>query len=365
MRAASLVAGVWGMWAAGVLPPAPLPGDSARVARDARVADACESRTAAVRAALSAERAAQLAGASDADGPAMEFEPALRDCFEHDVVPKLKAAENDDLKIQPAFEAATAWFRQAQLLGFGEDDFAAEWRTVYTHLTTAFTNGYAKAKARCRTTADVEAARKMRALFAGSAILPGGGEELFPTFEADIARCLRGVSYLITVNERTVAEKIGTIDETRYRATVAPKPGEPDEMEGTGSYSGYTISVPNCEAQTGKWLGEFHRLPAAGRVSAWAQIADLSLIGGSRNTFQVILSTLDWPYKPMFFSRRDAVATGEDREAVAGLGTIAHSNIALTGRTTSHASTESREGGSCAGTVTATTQVTIVRLGGR
>ena len=327
-------------------------------------ADECDSQVSAMRARLSAERQAQLRGASDEDGPYLDFEPALRACFEHDVVPKLRAAEGDDALIPSAFDAAMGWFRAGQLLGFGEDAFAAEWRIVLGSLTTAFTNGYTKAKARCRTRADVAAAKKLRTLFVGSAMIPGGGEELFPTFQDDIAKCLRGVSYLITVNERSVAEKIGTVSEMRYVATVAPKPGDPEEMEGIGSYSGFAVSAPNCDGQTGKWHGKFHRLPAAGRLSAWAQTADMSVLGGPASAFQFVLTTLDWPYKPMFFNRRDAVATGEDREAVAGMGTFARMDIALTGRTTTHRSTETEHGGVCVGRTTSSTSIQIVRLGG-
>lgn len=327
-------------------------------------ADECDSQVSAMRARLSAERQAQLQGASDEDGPYLDFEPALRACFEHDVVPKLRAAEGDDALIPRAFDTAMGWFRAGQLLGFGEDAFAAEWRIVFASLTTAFTNGYAKAKARCRTSADVAAAKKLRTLFVNSAVIPGGGEELFPTFREDIAKCLRGVSYLITVHERSVAEKIGTVSDFRYLATVAPKPEDPEELEGAGSYSALVVSTPNCDAQTGKWHGKLHRLPAAGKLSAWAQALDMSVLGGPANAFQFVLATLDWPYKPLFVSRRDAVATGEDREGVAGLGTFAQMDIALTGRSTTHRSTETKEGGVCMGKTTTSTNIEVVRLGG-
>lgn len=356
----------WRALAAVSLLSAAVPGAvGATAAPGAARAVVCSTRLAAVRASLSAERQAQLKGAADDGGPPMEFEPALRACFTDEVVPMLKAAEGDDEQIQPAFDAVTGWFREAQLLGFADDDFAEEWRLAYASLTTAFTNGYAKAKARCRTRADVDAAKKLRTLFAGSAIVPGGGEELFPTFQEDVAKCLRGLSYLITVEERTVAEKIGTTGELLYLAAVAPKPQDPDEMEGTGSYSGFVLSAPNCDGQTGKWHGAFHRLPLGGKLSASAQTVDMSMLEGPAAAFQLVLATLDWPYKPMFLDRRDAIATGEDREGVAGSGTFARLDLALTGPVTTHRSTDTSDGGFCAGTITTTTSIRIVQLGAR
>lgn len=325
--------------------------------------ETCDALLQKVEASLSAERRRQLEGASDADGPATEFEPAIRACYRDRVVPALKRAEMDDAQIPAAFSALFGWGRDAQLRGFSEADFTAEWDAAYASLTKAFTSGYSRALARCKARPDPAAAKRLTELYAGSSPLPVSGDALFPEFRRDLATCRRATGYLITVVDRVVEEKLGTTKEMRYTATVTPSAADPAEYTGTGSYGGFVVATPNCV--DGKFVNAPIKLPVGGRLDATATAADMSMLGGSKNSFQFVLASLDWPYKPFFFSGRDAVATGEDREGVAGLGTTASPFFALTGPVTVTRESESTDGGRCLGKVTTTSEIRVERLGAR
>lgn len=323
----------------------------------------CEAALEA-QAQLAEERRRQLRGGSDDDPLQVDFEKVVKACFQQDVMPRLKAAEGDDNQIPAAFESLFSWGRGAQLMGFGDEDFAAEWNTAYASLTTAFKNGYGKALARCAKQPNAAAAERLTELYTGSALV-ADSDALFPNFRDDVEKCLRGPSYLVTLRQNTTWSKGGTMGEITYTAVLRPQPKDPEELEGTGSYSGFIVSSSNCNAQTGEWFQPHVRLPLRGKLEAEAMTGDRSDIGEAANGIQVILGTVDWPYKPMFADARDAVATGEDREAVAGMGTAVTEFIPLTDPVTTHRTSETRDGGICTGTITETTELRIERLGRR
>lgn len=325
--------------------------------------ETCDALLQKISASLSAERRRQLEGASDADGRATEFEPAIRACYRDHVIPALKRAEAEDAKIPAAFAALFGWGRDAQLRGFSEAAFTAEWDAAYASLTRAFTAGYARALARCKARPDAAAAKRLTELYAGSSPLPVSGDALFPDFRRDLATCRHPTGYLITVVDRMVEGKLGTTKVMRYAAAVTPTAADPSEYTGTGSYGGFIVATPNCV--DGKFVNPPIRLPVGGRVEATATTADMSMLGGSKNNFSFVLATRDWPYKPLFVGIRDAVATGEDREGVAGSGTTASLFFALTGPVTVKRESESSDGGRCIGKVTTTSEIRVERLGAR
>lgn len=325
----------------------------------------CDALAQQLRNQMSAERQGQLAGASDDDGPVIEVERAVRACFRDRVVPRLELAKSDDTQIGPAFGAYLTWFREAQLLGFSDTAFEAETELVDRSLTIAFENGYAKARDRCRSRSDVAAAKKLRELFTGSAIVSVSGDALFPRFREDVARCMPRATYLITVRERSTESKGGVVGEMTYIATVTATRKDSTELVGAGSYSGFIISTPNCI--DGEWVGKRFRFAVSGKLDATAFRVDWSAIGGPKNGLQYILGTLDWPLKPLFAGDAgDAYAsTAEDKEIAAGMGTTGSDVFALTDPVTTLSKTDSKFGGECVGTVTETSEVRVERLGAR
>lgn len=325
-------------------------------------AETCDALVNRVKASLNAERQRQLEGATDSDGPAMEFEPALRACYRDRVLPALKRAEADDARIPEAWQALTQWGRAAQLQGFSETHFDSEWRAADSSLTLAFKNGYTKAAARCAARSDVEAANRLVRLYTGSAVLRTPSDTLFPHFQKDVAKCRRS-GYFIQVVDRVHEGRLGLTKEIRYLATVTPSASDPTEFTGVGSYGGFVVSTPNCV--DGKFVSAPIRLRVGGTLEPTASIADMSAAGGAKSAFSFVLATRDWPFKPMFFSARDAVATGEDLEGVAGMGTTAGTFLTLTDPVTVINEKETTDGGQCIGTITTTSEIRIERLGGR
>lgn len=314
---------------------------------------------AAVRERVARAREMIASGASEDELPALDgAETALRTCFRQQVLPALAKAETDDKLIDRAANDFFAWARQAALLDI-IGRLAAEEADGVASLTIGLSHAYGVAKDKCVRLHDSSQIDVMLRLLHWSQLR---GIELTTALDDDIAGCMRGASYLVQVRVTTSTSGHGTGSEFHYTAVLRPVPrGAAGELAGRGRWAGFVVArKANCH-QAAK--GGAQRFDVAGALEATGTMLDLPASGGRPQTgFLYALKTLDWPLKPIFGGDSPFAETAEEREGLAGAGSVfAFEPIALTSRatTTVDTATISR---SCDGETTMRTESRVVRL---
>jgi hypothetical protein len=319
--------------------------------------------------------AAPASAAADAVcGALAHADPAMRDqrvraCFHERVLPALRRAETNPAVLESAADTFHEWLRAFQLVGYPENAFSQEYGTGKASLITALKYAYGKAQERCL--------QKPGPMTAEALVTPvqtsmmfGWSEDdmLFPTFDEDFRKCTTRATYRISVRTTQSDEKHGLMSDFQYVALLAPNAsGEAGEFEGWGVYSGFLVSssqeTPNgrggCTAQ-----GKPMRFTVRGKLEASASFLDMTALGG-KNGITYVLTSTDWPLKPLFVDPKDAYAqTEEEKDSVKGMATVARIDpIALTGPVTTLTDSSSQPGGVCAGNITSTEKIQITRIG--
>ena len=312
-----------------------------------------------VRAQIRRGREMLAEGKSEDELPPFEVDSALRRCFREQVLPELVRAETNDQLIDAAANGFFEWARQPALLGITER-FAAEDAQGIASLTRGLSHAYALARDKCIRLHDTRQIDVMLRLLRWAQLR---GMELTTAFPEDIEACIRGAAYVVQVNRTTTSAKHGLGSQFRYTAVVRPVPrGEAGELTGKGTYGGYVISrYANCKlAEKG---GGEQRFDVSGRLDASGTVVGTpSATGKGTVGFMYVLKSLDWNLKPMWGGDSPYAETPEEREGLAGGGSIfAIEPITLTGKSTTHVQSSSHEN-TCSGETTTRVETRIVKV---
>lgn len=295
-------------------------------------------------------------------------EAQVRATFKDKVLPALRRAETDAAALDGAMSSYLGWMREAQLHGYEDDAFPAEQQAGMASLTIGLKNAYAKAKQRCP---GVKPTRELFRL-ARMSLLLGWSEEdmLFPTFDQDVQACTPETIYRVSVRIKRSEAKRGVGRDVKYVAFLAPNTsGEPGELEGEGTYTGFIVARAHEYWEAAKQSCVSPRKPeradVRGKIDATGSIVDWSAMGGGKEAMTYAFESKDWPLKIMEDENGIYARTAQEKEDASGLGSwLRNKPVSLTKATTSLTDTRNEPGDKCSGQVTETEEIEIQRIGG-
>lgn len=294
----------------------------------------------------------------------------LHACFERRILPALRRAERDATVLEPAIQAFFGWGRQWQLLGYESSVFASEWDAGMTSLDIAFRNAYQRARERCRRTPGRGPAGELLRIVRQLALLGWSEEELFPSFPQDLAACTKEVVYRVRVRIVRASAKQGVGRDITYTGFLRPKAsGEPGELEGSASYSGFIVARARDYWEPGKQACVSpvppQRITVRGHAEASGMVDLTAPAQGSNSTITYQFETTDWPLK-LFESDGTLYArTPQEIEDARALGSwLRVKPVPLAGPVTALTDTRTQPGDRCSGEVTETEEVRIEHMAG-
>lgn len=315
-----------------------------------------------VRKRLAEMQDAVARGADESTLEGPDLVGPLRTCFRTQVMPALTRAETDHRLIEAAVNDFFVWGRQPALLGL-EDEFKPEFDQATVSIEKGVSHAYRVARDRCVRLNDQTQIHVMLGLARFAQLF---SMTITGTLDSDLEACLRGSAYLVQAKLRSESTKRGVGSEYTYTALLRRVPnGDASEMAGTGSYGGYLVSHrANCSDRA---QDTPQRFDVTGKLEATGSIVDMAAPGAAPDPhLMYVLASLDWPLRPMWGGDGPFATTREEREGIAGLGTIMSARpIKLTGRVTTWSNVSREDHDKCAGTITRSTSVRIVQLKGK